>query len=652
MGATFKKIKKKEKDAKSTLQLIITLKDFYFKEFLSHSFMNQNHIFFTAIILFCFSCINNKNENIITTPATTTERNINSVFEQLFANDAVSEESQKAAIQELATLFSDKQQDQNEAIKWYEKFIEYFGKQNNEAAIGHINRAIGNQLCSEYNFDAGIPYLIKSSENFIKAKDYNSLSKTYNNLSLAYHDFGDYAKGTEYANLALKTVNENPNTTNSNLKWYAYNNLGINYDDSKQYAKAIESHLNALPFAFNASDSSYSYNNLGNTYKKLRQYQQAQIYFTLSFKHSSDYEDVYHFATLYGNLMDIERRVKNYPKAEEYIDSANFYAQKSNSPEKLIDFYFYTYLLKNETKDFQSATQYLNKHLTLKDSLLNAEKAKIVYEYQIKYETEKKEKQIAQTKLISKQKNIWLILLGGGMIIGLVVFRNFSIKSKYKHQQLVLENELLKEQIHSKIQEQRLEISRDLHDSLGAQLTLINSIADGLKNTASKLDEVVKGKINTLSDFSENSIAELKNTLWVLNSKEIHLHDLKAKILNFIKNAAEAKDDIKFNFNFDVSDNFNLNSKQAVNLFRAVQEIINNAIKHADASEININVQQAENSLTIRISDNGKGFEFENEKSKSFGLRNIESRIKAINGIVHLETEEGKGTAYTIQIAI
>lgn len=652
MGATFKKNQQKEKDAKSTLQLIITLKEFYLKEFFSHSFMNQNHIFFTVIILFCFSCINNKNENIITTPATTSERNINSVFEQLIANGAASEESQKAAIQELATLFSDKLQDQNEVIKWYEKFIEYFGQQNNEAAIGHVNRAIGNELCSEYHFDTGIPYLIKSSVNFLKAKDYNLLTKTYNNLSLAYHDFGDYAKGIEYANLALKTVDENPNTTSSNLKWYAYNNLGINYDDSKQYAKAIESHLNALPFAVNASDSSYSYNNLGNTCKKLKQYQQAQNYFTLSFKHSSDFDDVYHFATLYSNLMDIERLAKNYTKAEEYIDSANFYALKSNSPEKLIDFYYYTYLLKNETKDFQSATQYLNKHLTLKDSLLNAEKAKIVYDYQIKYETEKKEKQIAQTKLISKQKNIWLILLGGSIILGLVVFRNFSIKTKLKHQQLVLENELLKEQTHSKIQEQRLEISRDLHDSLGAQLTFINSILDGLKNSTAKLDDVVNSKINTLSDFSENSIAELKNTLWVLNSNEINLNDLKSKILNFIKNASEVKEDVKFHFNFEVSDNFNLNSKQAVNLFRAVQEIVNNAIKYAEAVEINIEVQHVENTLIIKIADNGKGFEYEKEKNKSYGLRNIESRIKAINGIIQLETALGKGTAYTIQLAI
>jgi len=608
-------------------------------------------VFLCTFMLF-YSCENKSNDSFDKIPTTEVERNVNVDFERIVTEGGFSNENQQRIFQELASLFSNKQKDKTEALKLYQKYIEYFEQQNDDAAIGKINRLVGNLLCKEYNFDTGIPYLIKSSENFTKARDYNSLCKAYNNLSLAYHDFGDYEKGIAYANLVLKNYQEHTNEINENLMWYAYNNLGINYDESKQYANAIESHLKALPFALNASDSSYSYNNLGNTYKKLNQYQQAKHYFTLSFKHSHDYEDMYHFATLYSNLMDIERLFKNYTQAENYIDSANFYALKSGSPEKLIDFYFYTHLLKSETTDYKSATQYLNKHIALKDSLLNAEKAKIVYDYQIKYETEKKEKQIAESKLASKQKNIWLILLGGGMIIGLVVFRNFSIKSKHRHYKLSLENELLKEQINAKIQEQRLEISRDLHDSLGAQLTLINSIIESLKNTAPKLDEAVNSKINTLSDFSENSIAELKNTLWVLNSDEIHLQDLKAKILNFIRNASEAKDDLKFNFNFDVSTNSNFNSKQAVNLFRTVQEIINNVIKYSDASEIIIDVQEFENILTIKISDNGKGFEFEKEKNKSFGLINIESRIKAINGTVHLETTKGKGTAYTIQIAI
>lgn len=614
--------------------------------------MKRSWFIFVLISFSFFSCQDKKGEKIKKNTNIKPESQLNVTLERISESEEIPVDSLKVVFQEIASLFSSKTTENKKALNYYNKFIRLFEEQENEVAIGHLNRTIGYELCGEYNFDKGIPYLLKSSENFINAKDYNSLSISYNNLSLAYHDFGDYSKGIEYANLVLKTVNENPNTTNFNAKWYAYNNMGINYDDNQQYVKAIESHMNALPFAINASDSSYSYNNIGNTLKKMKNYQKSKEFFALSLKHSVDYSDVYHFATLYSNLMDIERLMKNYQSAARYIDSAKFYAIKSKSPEKLIDFYNYAYIFKNEMKDFQSSSQYLSKYVTIKDSLLNAEKAKIVYDYQVKYETEKKEKQIAQSKLSSKQKNIWLILLSGGIIIGLVVFLNFKTKAQDKQKQLSLENELLKAHTNSKIQEQRLEISRDLHDSVGAQLTFINSLLDSLKNSSLKLDVVAINKINSLSNFSENTITELKNTLWVLNSKEIYLLDLKAKILNFIKNASEAKEDITFDFNFEISENKCLSSKQAVNIFRSIQETVNNAMKHAQASEIKIDILQIDKNLNIKISDNGIGFDREMEKNNSFGLRNIESRIATIHGEIEIESFIGKGTVYRIKIAI
>ena len=77
-----------------------------------------------------------------------------------------------------------------------------------------------------------------------------------------------------------------------------------------------------------------------------------------------------------------------------------------------------------------------------------------------------------------------------------------------------------------------------------------------------------------------------------------------------------------------------------------------NALKYAEASEINIFIQQNGNQLAIKISDNGKGFDFQKEKNKSFGLQNIQSRITAINATINLETAIEKGTVYTIQIEL
>ncbi len=227
------------------------------------------------------------------------------------------------------------------------------------------------------------------------------------------------------------------------------------------------------------------------------------------------------------------------------------------------------------------------------------------------------------------------------------------------------------------LQAQRLRISADLHDSMGAQLTLMNMILDGLKERELRPYEVAerdnnfsgpemgvveqKGmiaeqKIEQLSKLSENLMLELKNTLWVLNLDEIHLDDLRAKLLNFINSVAEVKEEVEFDFSFEVRENVLLASSLAVDVFRMVQEIVNNALKHAQATRILVHLEQkvvleqgenlkrvepdghlkrmepGERVLFLRIADNGIGFDFEVEKAKAYGLRNIEGRIVGRGG--------------------
>ena len=509
-------------------------------------------------------------------------------------------------------------------------------------AFQNYNKGI--ELAGKYEFENALPYLLKSVDGFEKANNINSQVKALNRISLSYHDFGNYNKGIEYAYLAKKVLDEHPQQANKNLYWYVYNNAGINYDDSKRPQQAIEEHLKALPYAIDASDSSYSYNNLGNTYKKLNRLDKAETYFKLALTNPHSYKDDYHFATVYSNMVDIERLKKNYKQAQYYLDSALHYATISNSPEKLLDIYYYTYLLKSESGDHRSASGFLNKYVQLKDSLFTSGKNDALLHYQTKYETEKKEKQIAEQKLVSKQKNLWLILMTITMSAGLLFFWYYRQKTNLEQKQLALENQLLQEQTHSKIQEQRLEISRELHDSLGSQLTFIKSVSDSLLNASEKSNNNLNARINTLSEFSENSIAELKNTIWALNSQQLNLSELKLKMLNFISSASEAKESMQFHFLFNIGRDYQLSSRQAINLFRVFQEILNNTIKYAEAKDVFIDISQIEKNLTIKISDNGIGFNFEEAKKKSFGLTNIQNRIEELKGKFSVETSEGNGS--------
>jgi signal transduction histidine kinase len=301
------------------------------------------------------------------------------------------------------------------------------------------------------------------------------------------------------------------------------------------------------------------------------------------------------------------------------------------------------------------AIELQQQYTVYQDKIFNDEMVDKVAFLNIKYETEKKEKDLSLEKLkvsrevlASKQKNIWLLVLVAFIIVCLLIFRNFNIKSGLKQKQLALENDLLQEQIISKTQQQRLEISRDLHDSLGSQLTIMSSTLDSLKRTADTDSSLSKEKISSLATFVDLSILELRNTLWILNADEVFLEDLHFKILNFISNASEAKEDIQFNYQFNIQENVKLDSKVAANIFRILQEIINNSLKHSEAGVIAIEIIQNLTDLKIIISDNGKGFDFENEKESSFGLSNIQKRTRELAGTLNLETSIGKGTKYTI----
>ena len=202
------------------------------------------------------------------------------------------------------------------------------------------------------------------------------------------------------------------------------------------------------------------------------------------------------------------------------------------------------------------------------------------------------------------------------------------------------------------IQEQRLEIARDLHDSLGAQLTFIASVSDSIRSNSALKDESIRAKTATLTDFTENAIAELKNALWVLNADEVKLEDLKLKLLNFIRAAGEAKEDVQFKMEFDLQENIAVDSKWAVNLFRILQEIVNNAAKYAQATNIWISGGHTENSLNMEIRDNGIGFDEKELKGNTYGLSNLKQRVQQMNGKLSIASAKGKGTTYLIEIPL
>lgn len=472
----------------------------------------------------------------------------------------------------------------------------------------------------------------------------------YKNMGVLYVQWKKFDEALHYYNLSEKLATA---LGYKELIADCQNNKGIIYEQQEDYSKALAAYESALKHyqSENIPDKiAMVYSNLAIVHKLLKDYEQSVKFNLKAIEIFENSGDKWSIAATYNNIGNLYREMGNFNLAQEYGKQSLEIAQEIKAEEIVGMAYETLALTAAESKDYQHAYDYQLKFSNSMNQFINEESTRQLADLNIKYETEKKEKLIAETQLASKQKNIWLILLGTLMLLGLLIFKNYRQKSQHRQQQLTLENQLLQEQTHSKMQEQRLEISRDLHDSLGAQLTFIQSTLDSLEHSSSNLDENIKKKISSLSNFSESSISELKNTLWVLNTNDLRLEDLKNKMLNFIRNASEAKEEIDFQFRFKIEENIEIPSKHAIHIFRAFQEILNNAMKYADASEIKVIIYQNKRALDIQISDNGKGFDINDEKLNSYGLKNIQSRIKLLDAQMNFQSSKEKGTQYQIQI--
>ena len=201
------------------------------------------------------------------------------------------------------------------------------------------------------------------------------------------------------------------------------------------------------------------------------------------------------------------------------------------------------------------------------------------------------------------------------------------------------------------MQEQRLRISRDLHDNIGSQLTFIISSIDNLKYVTKDANQKLKEKLSTISSFTSDTIYQLRDTIWAMNKSEITVEDLHARILSFVEKAKIASQNIEFEITDNIDKNESFSSLVGMNIFRVIQEAINNALKYAEATKIEIKLQKINNLFEAVVKDNGVGFNIKSVELGN-GLSNMEKRMSEIEGKIKINSEVEKGTEIQITVSL
>ncbi|MAB48101.1 MAG: two-component sensor histidine kinase [Flavobacteriaceae bacterium] len=443
-----------------------------------------------------------------------------------------------------------------------------------------------------------------------------------------------------------------------------YNNYSIlklmekKYDSAKYFVKKGLVIKEAQKDSFGIP---YSYANLANTYVEEGNLNEALVYFTKALDIRKKINDSIGLGESYVQIAEVLKQQNKLNKALDNFKSSMYYASKKKYGRLLSYNYYQLSDIYKKTNKTDSALHYLEQHLKLKDSLEGQEVLEELASLRVKFDTEKKEKEIlsqradlAEKELDLSKKNIYILGLGAlAVVLGLLGYLFYN-QQKLKNRQLQKENQLkdalLKIETQSKLQEQRLRISRDLHDNIGAQLTFIISSLDNLRY-GFKIPEKLGNKLRGISEFTTTTIHELRDTIWAMNKDKITFEDLQIRISNFIDQANLAAQNIKFSFNVDTSldDDIAFTSVKGMNIYRIIQEAINNALKYAEATYINVDISEENNKMIVRIKDNGKGFD-ENSVKLGNGLNNMKKRAEDIKAQLSIQSVVGEGTDIRLQI--
>ena len=228
---------------------------------------------------------------------------------------------------------------------------------------------------------------------------------------------------------------------------------------------------------------------------------------------------------------------------------------------------------------------------------------------------------------------LWDVLV---LMIGLGFRYKMIRKEKEIQQNLAFENRL-------KLYQEKERISRDLHDNVGSQLSVITSNLDNMSYLAGK-NILTMDKIEIVNEFVREAIQSLRDTIWVTHYETISMLEFRAKIQEYVLKYYPLLETCQIKVNFEEIAT-TLSSSQALNLFRIIQEALNNAQKYAQASHISINFKHTKECFILTISDNGIGFKVENKKNGlHLGLLNMEKRANEIEGKLNIQSERDIGT--------
>ncbi len=538
------------------------------------------------------------------------------------------------SIQMLGRYYMMKE-DYHMATKSFLQSITIEEKLHNSGRIADMNDELGTIYYYQEIFGKALTYYSAALAEYDKTHDTTNIVKVYSHL-------GNLYSSREYCE--QRTTDQKREDFNTAIQYF-------------EKTIRICTKIGYKSLIFN------SYVNIAAVYNKLDKPATALTYLK---KATDYYRTTKNMSHLSGSLFTLGItyfKLKQYEKAiEAYHESLKIGLENKQTEgiQYLYEAMAQTYY---SSKDYKKAYDNYIRYMTIRDSLVTAEKAKQVFELETRYQTEKKEKEIVKLTSEKHEKNLILIALSGLIIMlaiavyffaknlrnkKLIAEQTIEIKER-QIQELEKERQLLATKSVLKGEEsERSRMARDLHDGLGGLLSGVKINLSSMKGNSIITSENAQAFDHAIK-LLDTSISELRRVAHNLMPETLNHYGLKTALNDFIGEMnRNPSTELTFNF-FGVDIRFE--SQLELTAFRISQELVNNALKHSGAAKIDLQLIADIDRICIQVVDNGKGFDIKSKSGDSKGLASIRDRVTANNGRFEIESTP-EGTEVTVEFLL
>ncbi|MCW5910555.1 MAG: tetratricopeptide repeat protein [Cyclobacteriaceae bacterium] len=538
-----------------------------------------------------------------------------------------------------------------EAIEVWKEAQHVRGEVGDHAGVASVNIKLGAAYFKLGDFKQSIESQARALQAFEKLDHIEGQTNALNNIAAVFEYQQEYRQALEYHRKALTLARHSQNRESEGISLLNIGNVFYRTQKTDSAQGYWQASLNYLTEAKSPQYCAMAYNNLSEYYTQQNQFDKAASLNEKAMSLRLRLNDKQGYISSLNNQGSLLIKQKNFAAAEKYLstalDSLKKYPLKIEEQKVL----FNLSQLYESTGRYSQALEHFKQYSIVKDTLLNESTRNTTNDLLIKYETEKKEAQLARQDIeLAQQQNrlrqTYLLVGALTVVIGLLIAVVLLARGRYKRKAQLIEKEkqiaVREAFIDATLQSQEAErkrVAQDLHDGMGQLITELRFLIGNITPSSTQEERVtiVENGERVLNDMHKEVRAVAFNLMPQTLIQSGLVPALREMALRI-----EERQPVKVavtSFDMDAR----LTDVQEISLYRIVQEWINNIIKYSGASKVEINIVRNEDELSLTLEDDGAGFDpAKLEQSKGHGWKNILSRAGLIRASVDVDTTPGR----------